>query len=106
MQVDIINRSNLALSYIRESLAKWGDSPRFKDAIDTFKQCELIAMQNHNMVLRIYDLDIELKMQQVVNHCITYDTGLNTWDRIKFDYELKQRGAHLEKLLKDVKDEM
>ena len=103
MQVDIINRSNLALSYIRESLGKWGNNPRNQDAIEVFKQCELIAMQNFNLVLRIYDLDIELKMQQVVNYCITYDTGLTTWDEVKFSHEMKQRGKHLEKLLKEIK---
>lgn len=102
MQVDIINRSNLALSYIRESLGKWGDKPNHAAVADVFKKCETIAMENMTMVVFLSQIDAELKMQLTVNETLTNHIDINGCHEISFHNHLVVESRKLQQLLNEV----
>jgi hypothetical protein len=103
MQVEIVNRANLALSYIRESLGQWGDKPNHASVAEVFRKCETIAMENMNMVVFLSQMDAELKMQLTVNETLTNHIDLNGCEEIKFHNHLAINSRRLQKLLNDVK---
>jgi hypothetical protein len=85
---EIINRANLADSYIKERITELDGQAKYIDIVNRFRVYEKYAIENRINIEMMLQLDTELKMQATINEAIAKHTELTAVDQIGWQNEL------------------
>ena len=85
---EIINRANLADSYIKERITELDGQAKYIDIVTRFRVYEKYAIENRLNIEMLLQLDTELKVQATINEAIAKHTELTAADQIGWQNEI------------------